>query len=212
MIGKERHQMNYGTEWPSTHITLLNRVRLHTDAEAWREFVKIYGPLIYNYCRKKRLNDADAEDVCQEVFRQISTSLNSFEYNRKLGRFRSWLGTVTYHEICRFWKKNQRVQHQTGKSELEEFINKHPGEIDGVWSDEFCSHIYETALETIRPQFDEKTWRAFELTWIQDSPTKAAAVELNVDPNWIYKAKFLVQQKLKEEIKRLSFDSVVFQK
>lgn len=204
--------MNYGSEWPSTHITLLNRVRVPTDSEAWREFVEIYGPLIYNYCRKFRLTDCDSEDVCQEVFRQISTSLHSFEYNQKLGRFRSWLGTVTYHEICRFIKKNQRFKNQTGANGLQEFIYEHPGEIDAMWADEFCSYIYTTALENIRPGFDEKTWKAFELTWIEDLPAQAASVELNTDITRIYKAKFLVQKKLKEEIQRLSFDSVVFQK
>ena len=162
--------MNYSPEWPSTHITLLNRVRFQTDSEAWREFVGIYGPLIYNYCRKFHLKDCDAEDVCQEVFRKISTSMHSFEYNRQLGRFRSWLGTVTYHEI------------------------------------------YSTALNNIQPLFDNQTWKAFELTWIEDLGAQQASEKLGAEITWIYKAKFLVQKKLKEEIQRLSFDSVVFQK
>ncbi|QDT98768.1 sigma-70 family RNA polymerase sigma factor [Gimesia aquarii] len=204
--------MNYGSEWPSTHISLLNRVRVPTDSEAWKEFVNIYGPLIYNYCRKSRLNDSDSEDVCQDVFRQISSSLHTFEYNQKLGRFRSWLGTVTYHEICRFFKKNQRFQNQIGSNGLQEIIYEQPGEIDAVWSDEFCSHIYKAALENIRPEFDDKTWKAFELTWIKDRSPKDTAVELETEIPRVYKAKFLVQRKLKEEIQRLSFDSVVFQK
>lgn len=204
--------MNYSSEWPSTHISLLDRVRVPTDSEAWKEFVKIYGPLIYNYCRKSRLNDSDSEDVCQDVFRQISTSLHSFEYNQKLGRFRSWLGTVTYHEICRFFKKNQRFQNQTGSHGLQEIINEQPGEIDAAWADEFCSHIYMTAIDNIRPEFDDKTWKAFELTWIKDRSPQDTAAELKAEVPWVYKAKFLVQRKLKEEIQRLSFDSVVFQK
>ncbi|QDU10042.1 sigma-70 family RNA polymerase sigma factor [Gimesia aquarii] len=204
--------MNYSSEWPSTHISLLNRVRIPSDSEAWKEFVKIYGPLIYNYCRKSRLNDSDSEDVCQDVFRQISSSLHTFEYNQKLGRFRSWLGTVTYHEICRCFKKNKRYQNQTGSNGLQEFIYEQPGEIDAAWSDEFCGHIYQTALENIRSEFDEKTWKAFELTWIMDKPPKETAAELKTEVPWVYKAKFLVQRKLKEEIQRLSFDSIVFQK
>lgn len=204
--------MNYSPEWPSTHITLLNRVRFQTDAEAWREFVRIYSPLIFNHCRKFRLKDCDAEDVCQEVFRQISTSMHSFEYNRKLGRFRSWLGTVTYHEICRYFKNNKRFQNQTGTSGLQDAIYQQAGESDAAWADEFCSHIYMTALNNIQPLFDEQTWKAFELTWIEDLDARRAAEKLTREITWIYKAKFLVQKKLKEEIQRLSFDSVVFQK
>ncbi|MDF1744900.1 MAG: sigma-70 family RNA polymerase sigma factor [Gimesia sp.] len=204
--------MKFSSEWPSTHITLLDRVRVPTDSEAWQEFVKIYGPLIYNFCRKFRLNDCDSEDVCQDVFRQISTSLRSFEYNQKRGRFRAWLWTVTYHEICQFFKKNKRFQNQSGADGLREFIYEQPGEIDAIWTDEFCSHIYKTALDNIRPGIDEKTWKAFELTWVEDSSPQDAANELNREITWIYKAKFHVQRKLKDEIQRLSFDSVVFHK
>ena len=204
--------MNYSSDWPSTHVTLLNRVRFQTDSEAWREFVRIYGPLIYNYCRKLHLKDCDAEDVCQEVFRQISTSLPSFEYNRKLGRFRSWLGTVTYHEICRFFKKNKKFQNQMGTPGIQDEIYEQAGESDAVWADEFCRHLYTTALKNIQPLFDDQTWKAFELTWIDDVGAQLAAEKLKMDISWIYKAKFVVQKKLKEEIQRLSFDSIIFQK
>ena len=204
--------MNYSPEWPSTHITLLNRVRFQTDSEAWREFVGIYGPLIYNYCRKFHLKDCDAEDVCQEVFRKISTSMHSFEYNRQLGRFRSWLGKVTYHEICRYFKNNKRFQNQSGTPGLRDEIYEQAGESDAAWADEFCSHIYSTALNNIQPLFDNQTWKAFELTWIEDLGAQQASEKLGAEITWIYKAKFLVQKKLKEEIQRLSFDSVVFQK
>ncbi len=204
--------MNYGTDWPSTHISLLNRVRVPTDTEAWKEFVSIYGPLIFNYCRKCQLNNCDSEDVCQEVFRRISTSFHSFEYNRNIGKFRSWLGTVTYHEICRCFKKNQRFINQRGAEGTQEILYEQPGESDAVWSDVFCSHIYQTAINNVRTEFNEKTWKAFERTWIENKPPKEVAAELAVEISWVYKAKFHVQKKLKDEIQRLSFDSIVFQK
>lgn len=204
--------MNNGSEWPSTHISLLKRVRVPTDAVAWKEFVTIYEPLIYNYCRKYRLNEFDSEDVCQEVFRQISVSLHTFEYNQKIGRFRSWLFTVTYHEICRWFKKNQRFKNQTEADGLQEILYQQPGEIDAEWADDFYSYIYKTSLEKIRTNFDDKTWKAFELAWIKDTPSKEVAAELDAEVTWVYKAKFLVQKRLKEEIKRLSFDSSFHQK
>lgn len=203
--------MNNSSEWPSTHIALLKRVRVPTDSEAWQEFVLIYGPLIFNYCRKFKLSVNDSEDVCQDVFHNISTSLTTFEYNQKRGRFRSWLGTVTYHEICHFFKKNKRFQNQTGSNDLQELLNQQPGKIDAMWTDEFCSHLYKTAIENIRPGIDKTTWQAFELTWINDTPSQVAAEQLNREITWIYKAKFHVQRKLKDEIQRLSFESVVFQ-
>jgi len=37
------------------------------NAEAWEQFVEIYTPLVYNYCRCRGLQDADAADVTQDV-------------------------------------------------------------------------------------------------------------------------------------------------
>ncbi|MCA9020644.1 MAG: hypothetical protein KDA74_10905, partial [Planctomycetaceae bacterium] len=115
-------------------------------------------------------------------------------------------------EICRFFKKNKRFQNQSGTPGLQEALNEQAGESDAAWADEFCSHIYTTALNNIHPLFDDQTWKAFELTWIKDIGAQQAAEKLSTEITWIYKAKFLVQKKLKEEIQRLSFDSVVFQK
>tara|TARA_R100001132_G_scaffold9993_1_gene9509 strand:+ start:20710 stop:21069 length:360 start_codon:yes stop_codon:yes gene_type:complete len=119
---------------------------------------------------------------------------------------------VTYHEICRFFKKNKKFQNQMGTPGIQDEIYEQAGESDAVWSDEFCSHIFTTALNNIQPLFDDQTWKAFELTWIDDVGAQLAAEKLKREISWVYKAKFVVQKKLKEEIQRLSFDSIIFQK
>ena len=47
----------------STHASLILRVRDPNDACAWREFERVYGPLILAYCQRFGLQFADAEDV-----------------------------------------------------------------------------------------------------------------------------------------------------
>ena len=56
-------------ESPATHRSLIVKLRDPADSAAWREFVAIYEPLIYRLARRKGLQDADARDLCQEVFR-----------------------------------------------------------------------------------------------------------------------------------------------
>ena len=63
------------TEPPSTRASLLVRLRDAGDQEAWRQFVGLYGPLIYRYGRRHRLQDADAADLTQEVLRAVSVSV-----------------------------------------------------------------------------------------------------------------------------------------
>ena len=59
-------------EPPATRRSLIIKLRDPADTAAWREFVAIYEPLIYRLARRKGLQDADAHDLCQEVFRALA--------------------------------------------------------------------------------------------------------------------------------------------
>lgn len=71
--------MKQASQWPTTKVTLLSRLRDTRDEIAWCSFVDLYTPLIYQYCRKHRLQDADARDVVQEVFSRVSRAIRTFE-------------------------------------------------------------------------------------------------------------------------------------
>jgi RNA polymerase sigma-70 factor (ECF subfamily) len=57
----------------ATRASLL--IRLYrsggVDEGAWREFINRYGRLIYKWCRYWQLQDADAEEVTQQVLMQL---------------------------------------------------------------------------------------------------------------------------------------------
>jgi hypothetical protein len=47
-----------------TRITLFERLhRNPPDGEAWRDFEKSYGPMIFAWCHRWGMQDADAEDI-----------------------------------------------------------------------------------------------------------------------------------------------------
>ena len=51
-----------------TRASLLSRLRRNVnDPDSWKEFVERYGPKIYRWCKAWHLQDADAEDVGQQV-------------------------------------------------------------------------------------------------------------------------------------------------
>ena len=79
-----------------------------TDAEAWRTFVDLYLPLVFRYCRKRGLQDADARDVTQQVLANIHRAIEGFQYDPNKGKFRNWLGTITLREIMRYQLKSRR--------------------------------------------------------------------------------------------------------
>ena len=60
---------------PDTRESLLIRVRDPEDREAWERFVEIYQPIVFRLARRRGLQSADAEDLCQRVLLSISTAI-----------------------------------------------------------------------------------------------------------------------------------------
>ena len=59
-----------------TSATLLGRVGLSpSDPAAWARFVSLYGSRIRGWCRRWGLQEADSEDVTQDVLLRLSQKL-----------------------------------------------------------------------------------------------------------------------------------------
>ncbi len=99
---------------PSTSESLLIRLRDAQDTLAWELFVELYTPLVYRYCRRRGLQDSDAQDVTQDVLVRFSRAVRSFQYDPSKGHFRSWLGTMTHHIISLQQTKNARPDRASG--------------------------------------------------------------------------------------------------
>src|SRR5262245_56187959 len=102
----------------STRISLLARLRDPGDVEAWRQFVRLYAPLVYRYGRRHGLQDADAADLTQDVLRAVSASVSRFDYDRQRGSFRSWLLTLAHHKLYDFLARQRRQTPGSGDSAL----------------------------------------------------------------------------------------------
>jgi RNA polymerase sigma-70 factor (ECF subfamily) len=67
-----------------TSPSLLGRLRAApADEAAWAEFVERYGRVIYDWCRRQRLQEADAEDVTQGVLTKLAVRMRTFRYARR---------------------------------------------------------------------------------------------------------------------------------
>src|SRR5262245_51471951 len=80
---------------PPTGSTLLVLLRDPGDPLAWNAFVRRYGPVIHAWCRGRRLQEADAENVTQDVLTRLVKKLGAFRYDPDRGAFRAWLRTLT---------------------------------------------------------------------------------------------------------------------
>src|SRR5919206_714447 len=87
---------------PLTRASLLVRLRDPNDADAWKEFVRLYASVIYGFARKRGLQDADAADLMQEVLRSVASAVGRLDYDPIRGTFRGWLYTVTRNKLYSF--------------------------------------------------------------------------------------------------------------
>ena len=63
-----------------TRFSLIVRLRDGDDGQAWSEFVDIYTPVVYGFARRFGLQDADAADVTQDVFRTVAGSIGRQQF------------------------------------------------------------------------------------------------------------------------------------
>jgi RNA polymerase sigma-70 factor, ECF subfamily len=197
---------------PSTHATLLARLRTDTDAEAWTTFVDLYTPLVYRFCRGRNLQDADARDITQQVLAIVHQTIGKFQYDRERGRFRNWLGAVTSHEISRHQRKERRPGKGVGDGWGDKMAELSSAAVDPMWAEEFNRYIFQLALSRIRPDFEPEVWQAFEMTWMGDAKPQQAAAKIGKPSAWVYKARYKVIERLRKELEFLTSDAAMFHK
>lgn len=183
-----------------TRGSLLQRLRDPGNTDSWELFAKVYGPPIIRYCRRFGLQEADATDVAQDVLAQVAVSIRGFEYDPAAGRFRDWLGTVIRGKLDRHWRKRTPVA--LGGS----WPAAIAGADEAAWAIELDAQLLRSALEFIRDDFEDRTWRAFELTWLESHSAPDAARRLGMPVAHVYVARSRVLKRLQEELQRLCDD------
>jgi RNA polymerase sigma-70 factor (ECF subfamily) len=188
-----------------TRITLLGRLRRDpTNQAAWAEFVEHYGGKIYGWCRKWNLQEADAQDVTQNVLLKLADKLRAFSYDPSRS-FRAWLKTLTHHALSDFLESRRRPGLGSGDSHVGKMLNSIEARDDLVkrLEAEFDREILEEAMLRVRLRVAPQTWQAFALTAVEGLSGADAAARIPMQVAQVFVAKRRVQKMLQEEVARL---------
>jgi RNA polymerase sigma factor (sigma-70 family) len=182
-----------------TRPSLLLRLRNAGDEAAWSQFVAIYTPLIFAFCRGRGLPEIDAGDVAQEVLKAIAGAIPRFEYDPRRSSFRNWLFTVVRSKLNNHFAAQARRPRLAGETTLQRFAESEPEEaVEEIWQREYQTHLVRWAAGKIRPEFKQQTWDAFWRTAILSEPAETVAGELGLTLNALYIARSRVTRRLKE--------------
>ena len=188
-----------------TSYTLLTRVRDVNDQQAWNEFVECYAPKIFLWCRRFHLQESDASDVTQEVLVKLVSAMQSFVYDPARGSFRGWLKTITTNavrDLGRTWQRDGRAVGNAHLAQLLESLEdpKAVKVLEEVIEGAHQQQILQEAETQVALRVQSHTWKAYQLTAMEQRPAAQVARELQMRISEVYVAKSRVMKMLRETI------------
>jgi len=186
----------------ATSSSLLERVKTQ-DALAWRRLLALYGPLVYHWARQSRLQDQDASDIVQEVFRNVATHIGSFRRDRAGDSFRGWLWMITRNKIRDHYRAAATRPEAVGGSEVREQLEQLPeSSPDGPYMEgpEADTPLVRTATELVRGEFEERTWQVFWKVAVEGRLVTDVAADSGISVSAVYKARSRVLKRLRAEL------------
>ena len=197
---------NGGTDAPDSHSvgsSLLERLKAKSPG-SWHRFVYLFGPLVYQWCRKHGLQEADACDVRQETFRAVAANIGDFRRDRPGDAFRGWLWKITRSKLADHWRRREKEVQAAGGSPAQKWLatlaTSEGSPEEDPPTPETPGSLYQRALELIQNDFQEQTWKAFWRVAVDGATPADAAAELNLSVNAVYLAKSRVLRRLREEL------------
>lgn len=191
---------------PDTRPSLILRLRDAGDQRAWMDFWRVYEPLILRIVRRKGLQDADANEVAQEVLVAVSRAIDRYEVDPQRGSFRAWLATITRNLVVNFLIRQSRHPRGSGDSLWQSWLETIPsptGQESELFLKEEKQQLFRWAVEQVRPQVHKNTWLAFWETAVQGRPAPEVARQLEIPVGAVYVARSRVMKRLRETIQEL---------
>jgi RNA polymerase sigma-70 factor (ECF subfamily) len=189
---------------PGTRLSLIVKLRDPTDESAWREFLALYDPLVYRLARRKGLQDADARDLCQEVFRAVAGAVERWDPGR--GSFRAWLSMITRNLLVNFLTRPSHQRLGSGGTSIQELFESQVApdpSATAVFEAEYRMRLFRWAAGLVEHEFTHTTWSAFWKTAVEGRPPDSVAAELGRSVGAVYIARSRVLARLKKMIEQL---------
>jgi RNA polymerase sigma-70 factor (ECF subfamily) len=184
---------------------LIARLGDRADGAAWSEFVALYEPLIRRLAHRKGLQDADAGDLCQDVFRAVAGAIDRWDPDPARGSFRGWLSRIARNLLINFLTRHEGQARGSGSTSVQELLEAQPAgdsAAAAVFESEYRWRLFEWAAEEIRGEFAASTWQAFWRTAVEGRSPAAVASELGLSVGALYVARSRVLARLRRAIEQ----------
>jgi RNA polymerase sigma-70 factor (ECF subfamily) len=179
----------------------------HRDPLCWSRFVRVLGPVVYQWCRRSGLQPSDAENVMQEVFLSVATHVETFERAKPGDTFQGWLWRITQNKIRNYYQRWKRHPDGAGGTDAKvqlqqvtvpEFVDSEDP------SDPDCDAlIARRVMESIRDDFEDNTWQCFWRMTVEEHSAAEIAADLGMNADAVRQAKRRVLRRFRNELEGL---------
>jgi len=189
-----------------TSLSLLDRLTDQPSETDWQRLATVYSPMLYQWLRKYQIQEADADDLVQDVLTTLQRKVGDFQHNARSGAFRNWLRRILTNRLRDHWRaKKRRPQDATyfdGEQQMAELADDESS-LTKIWDAQHDRHVMRQLMEMIRPRFEPNTWKAFQLQMLEGLSATEVAEKLAVSKDVAYAAKSRVLQALRQEARGL---------
>jgi RNA polymerase sigma-70 factor (ECF subfamily) len=183
------------TDPHKTSLTLLEKLREEHNDSAWKRYDDLYRPMLLKFALRLGLDQNDAEEMAQRTSIAVYTALQEGEYDRKKGKFRTWLLGIARHVIADMCaeraKEPASIARQDGGANVLALL-RDPGSSSTAWEDEWQAHLLAVCLRHAERHFSSRDMRIFEMLAVQGMPAGRVARENQMSPSAVYQVKHRV--------------------
>jgi len=176
--------------------SLCRRVK-KADKNAASELLKIYYADIYSYLRRLCGNRQDAEDLTQQTFLKVWSSLNGFAGRSK---FSTWLYRIAHNTFLDWLRRNIAGTQSRPDQWWQECIDQNPGPFTNLAERQLAQRLYEAV-----DKLDEDKKHVVHLHYYQGLSIRETAKVLDI-------ATSTVKYRLREVMKILKDKLIVEEK
>lgn len=182
-----------------TSHSLLEQLGAEADDACWDRLVRLYSPLLRGWLRRHDVQDADADDLVQDVLIVVLGELPKFRHNQQTGAFRHWLRRIVVNRLRNFWRGRGR-DVGSGDSDLARRLDELEdanSQLSQIWDRQHNQHLTRQLLEMIEPKFTQSTRAAFRRLVLDGAGAAEVAAELGLSLNAVFTAKSRVLRELR---------------
>ncbi|MCG8651224.1 MAG: sigma-70 family RNA polymerase sigma factor, partial [Pirellulales bacterium] len=160
--------------------------------------------MIYRLARARGLQDADAQDLVQQVLISVAKAIPRWHRAETGVRFRHWLRRVAKNAILNALARQPK--DRGGGSAMMDLLKKRPDPdrtAETQIETEYRRELYLQAAQQVRTSVRLETWQAFQRTVIEGQSVDTAARQLDCNVGVIYAARSRIIRRLREAVRRL---------